>query len=328
MKTITKQILFLICILISALHLQSKNSILQENKITTFENIDSVASWSTNVKVNYVTINNSSIRYLTSGEGDPMILIHSVRTRSDFFQKLIPELSKQYKIYAIDLPGHGGSDIPKGKYDEAFFRDYVSQFIDALQLKNTTIVGESIGATLALTIAANDSLNNIKQVFAINPADYKVGIKRSSLLARIVFTSCEIPGINLVASNAENNLILKRIMRGGLYNKDAIPSDLFKLVAKTRKHKGFGRFFRAFSKHYSSWIKAREMYSNIKIPVTLIYGDHDWSHLEEREANKNIIKNSSLNTLKNTGHFASVDNPNEVLEIILDNKINTSLKTK
>ncbi len=50
---------------------------------------------------------------------------------------------------------------------------------------------------------------------------------------------------------------------------------------------------------WRSWAKARERYSAVKAPVTLIYGDKDWSRVPERERTKAAFSNARLFTLKN-----------------------------
>ena len=54
------------------------------------------------------------------------------RTQLDLFEKVIPELSKHFTVYALDYPGHGYSDIPKARYDAAFFTETVEGFLDQL----------------------------------------------------------------------------------------------------------------------------------------------------------------------------------------------------
>jgi pimeloyl-ACP methyl ester carboxylesterase len=49
----------------------------------------------------------------------------------------------------------------------------------------------------------------------------------------------------------------------------------------------------------------------------MVDADKDWSHIPERERTKAALKNARLFTLKNTGHFSSVENTQEVARIIL-----------
>jgi pimeloyl-ACP methyl ester carboxylesterase len=87
------------------------------------------------------------------GSGPPLVLLHTIRTQLDYFQELIPALSRHYEVYALDLPGHGHSSILPTEYTEPLFRSSVSEFVTKLNLHNVTLVGESIGGVLALTVS-------------------------------------------------------------------------------------------------------------------------------------------------------------------------------
>jgi pimeloyl-ACP methyl ester carboxylesterase len=49
------------------------------------------------------------------------------------------------------------------------------------------------------------------------------------------------------------------------------------------------------------------------------YGDHDWSRMPEREANLALLRGSRSISLPDTGHFAALEQPARVAEILLDN---------
>ena len=45
------------------------------------------------------------LRYQKSGDGPPLVLMHTIRTQLEYFRSLAPVLAKSYTVYAIDLPG-------------------------------------------------------------------------------------------------------------------------------------------------------------------------------------------------------------------------------
>ncbi|MGH9680613.1 MAG: alpha/beta fold hydrolase, partial [Candidatus Acidiferrales bacterium] len=54
-------------------------------------------------------VNGTAIRYLVSGEGDPVVLLHGYAQTSHMWRPLIPELAKTHKVIAPDLRGFGES---------------------------------------------------------------------------------------------------------------------------------------------------------------------------------------------------------------------------
>jgi pimeloyl-ACP methyl ester carboxylesterase len=84
-----------------------------------------------------------------------LVLLHTVRTQAEHFRHLIPLVQQRYTVYALDLPGMGYSQIvPGASYDEPAMRAAVKSLITQLDLRDVTLLGESMGATLALTTAA------------------------------------------------------------------------------------------------------------------------------------------------------------------------------
>ncbi len=49
----------------------------------------------------------SKLRYLRDGQGPPLLLLHTVRTQLDIFQRVFPLLVKNFAVYALDYPGFG-----------------------------------------------------------------------------------------------------------------------------------------------------------------------------------------------------------------------------
>src|SRR5580765_5099141 len=104
------------------------------------------------------------LRYLTGGTGAPLVLLHTVRTQAEHFRHVIPLVQQRYTVYALDLPGMGYSQIvPGASYDEAAMRAAVKRLVTQLDLRDVTILGESMGAVLALTAAA-DLPDRVKRV--------------------------------------------------------------------------------------------------------------------------------------------------------------------
>jgi hypothetical protein len=52
--------------------------------------------------------------------------------------------------------------------------------------------------------------------------------------------------------------------------------------------------------------------------VTLVYGERDWSRPPEREANLALLRGARSITLADTGHFAALEQPARVAEILLE----------
>ena len=263
-----------------------------------------------------------SLRFQKIGSGPPLLLIHTIRTQLEYFRSLAPLLATSYTVYAIDLPGHGHSPIdPSASFDEPYFRQAVIRFIEELNLSSVTVVGESIGGTLALTVAAALP-QRVKRVYAINPYDYETrygdGIRRGNWFANFIIGSLQIPVLGAMNASLENKMVLGKIMGGGYHDPRKLPADLLAEFDEVAHRPGYKRIARKVLAGWPSWSKARDYYGQISAPVTLIYGDSDWSRPNERERTRSLIPASQMVTLKNTGHFSAVENPSELARVIME----------
>lgn len=262
-----------------------------------------------------------SVRFQKSGSGPPLLLIHTIRTQLEYFRSLAPLLATSHTVYAIDLPGHGHSPIdPRASFDEPYFRQAVIRFIEELNLSALTVVGESIGGALALTVAAAVPAR-VKRVYAINPYDYETrygdGIRRGNWFSNFIIGSLQIPVLGAMNASLENKMVLGKIMGGGYHDPRKLPADLLAEFDEVAHRPGYKRIARKVLAGWQSWSKARDYYRQISAPVTLIYGDSDWSRPNERERTRSLIPASQMVTLKNTGHFSAVENPSELGRVIL-----------
>ena len=54
--------------------------------------------WAPDIPIRYVTLNGTKLRYIVTGQGPALVLLHTLRTQLDMFQKVIPELAKRFQV--------------------------------------------------------------------------------------------------------------------------------------------------------------------------------------------------------------------------------------
>ncbi|MFI7149003.1 alpha/beta fold hydrolase [Nonomuraea sp. NPDC050022] len=257
-----------------------------------------------------------ALRYLKAGTGAPLVLLHTVRTQAEHFRVLIPLISGQYTVYALDLPGMGYSEIvPGASYQEPAMRAGVERLLTELDLHDVTLVGESMGAVLALTAAA-DLPERVRRVVAVNTYDFRGGIARSSLLARVVVGGVLAPGVGPVVAGVEPKPVLRRVLQGGLVDKSALRADYVDELLQVGGRPGYPTVARAVYQSLPSLIAARARYSAVKAPIHLLYGDKDWSRRSDREANKKLLPAAEFTQVPGAGHFIALERPEVVADLL------------
>jgi pimeloyl-ACP methyl ester carboxylesterase len=110
------------------------------------------------------------LAYFEAGSGPDVLLIHgALVTSHDMVASLMEPLAAHFHVVAVDRPGHGRSTRPRGAGSLAAQAAPISEGAAALGLERPVLVGQSLGAAVAVQMAL-DSPGDIGGVVAIAPA--------------------------------------------------------------------------------------------------------------------------------------------------------------
>ena len=265
----------------------------------------------------FTRLDGSRLRYYTAGTGPPLVLMHTVRTQLDYFQRVIPLLWDHYTVYALDLPGMGWSDIvPGARYEEPQLRAAVVECVRGLNLYGVTLAGESLGAALALS-ASIDLKDRVSRVVAFNTYDYPGGLERGNWLARFIISSVRMPGLGPLFAGLEPLPIMRAVLLGGYADKTKLPEDFVVELLRSGRRKGYPRVARGIYRSLKSFIRARDRYPQVSAPATLVYSERDWSRPTERNRVASALADVQRITVPGAGHFSALERPDEMARILL-----------
>jgi pimeloyl-ACP methyl ester carboxylesterase len=273
--------------------------------------------WGPDIVVQTVSLGSVQVRYLKTGSGPNIVLLHTLRTQLDIFQKIIPELARHFTVYAYDYPGHGWSDIPRADYAPEDFYRWTGAFLDTVGIEQATVVGISIGGTIALVLAARGHAR-VARVISINPYDYwpAGGIRHSSLTARLILGPAGVPVLGATLMRLRNRFVSDRIMEGGVASADALSPQLKKELYDVGARPAHYQGFLSLLSNERRWPEARKEYARIRMPTLLVYGDLDWAPSAAREQERALIPGVTMTTVGGGGHFLSLDRPDELTGLI------------
>ncbi|MBI2873035.1 MAG: alpha/beta fold hydrolase [Chloroflexi bacterium] len=118
----------------------------------------------------YVAIDGVRVHYVQEGSGTPVVLVHGLGASVVAWSANIGILAQKHAVYALDLPGQGGSEKPSDlDYDLACGVRMVVGFMDALGLSTAALVGNSMGGMVALRLAA-DFPERVSHLVLVSPA--------------------------------------------------------------------------------------------------------------------------------------------------------------
>ncbi len=94
-----------------------------------------------------------SVTFSDTGKGRVVVLLHGFLGSHQIWENTILELSKSYRVIAIDLPGHGSTDCFGYVHTMDLLAKCVKEVMDSLRLKKYVIVGHSMGGYVGLAFA-------------------------------------------------------------------------------------------------------------------------------------------------------------------------------
>lgn len=102
-----------------------------------------------------VEINGSTVNYVEGPDnGPPLLLIHGQVMSWKSYNRVLPALSRDFHVFAVDVYGHGGSDHVPEKYTANALAEDVRQFIEEVIGEPVIVSGHSSGGLVAANLAA------------------------------------------------------------------------------------------------------------------------------------------------------------------------------
>ena len=92
----------------------------------------------------------ANLRYQDVGNGDVIVLLHGYLETLKVWQEFTIELSKNFRVIALDLPGHGKSEITEEVQTMDSMADQIKLMLDHLDIKKCFMVGHSMGGYVTL----------------------------------------------------------------------------------------------------------------------------------------------------------------------------------
>jgi pimeloyl-ACP methyl ester carboxylesterase len=103
-----------------------------------------------------VSLNGTELHYVSAGtSGSPVLLVHGFPETWWTFRKLIPLLSEQHRVFAVDLRGFGDSATATPEHDSATAAQDVVDLIEALDVGPVHLTGQDISGSTTFRVAAN-----------------------------------------------------------------------------------------------------------------------------------------------------------------------------
>ena len=103
-------------------------------------------------EIHRIKVGGLSIGYRQAGTGRPLVLLHGAFEDNRTWGRQLADLSDEFTVIALDLPGCGSSDDPPPSWTTADYGDHLGDILNALGLLRPTVLGLSFGSVYALAL--------------------------------------------------------------------------------------------------------------------------------------------------------------------------------
>lgn len=236
-----------------------------------------------------IKINDIDLNYIEYGEGEKnLIFLHGWGQNIQMMKPLADYYHKEYKIYILDLPGHGSSSEPTFAYTVDDFVDVLRKFITNKKIKNPTLIGHSFGGKVSLLYASK--YNDVDKLIML-ACSFKKEIEKLSFKTKMLKFAKKIPGLNKF-----ENFAKKHIGSADYKNASGVMRDV--LVNAVNQD-------------------IREDIKKIDADTLLIWGDNDQAvSIESAHELDGLLKNSGLVVFPNCTHYAYLENLGQTVSVI------------
>jgi pimeloyl-ACP methyl ester carboxylesterase len=252
--------------------------------------------------------------YHRAGAGPPLVLLHGIGSRWQVWEPVLPLLTDQRDVIALDLPGFGASPMPPTGTPAgvASLTALVGEFLGQLALEQPHVAGNSLGGWISLELAKQ---GRVRSAAGLSPAGFFND--REALYARATLRATATMA-RLVAPHADTVLRPKAMRVAGFGHLVAKPTRIPPADAADT--------VRALA--YAPWFNdtlATAVYDRftggeqITVPVTIAWGEKDRLLLPRQAARaKRAIPNARIVTLAGCGHVPTYDGPERVAAVLLE----------
>ena len=258
-------------------------------------------------KVAKAKVNGVEISYARWGrEGDiPIMLVHGWTGFKELWKDFAPKLAEEgFDVVALDLRGHGDSEKPICEYTHEVFSTDILELAKYLGWEGGyTLLGQSMGGYLVCDYA----LRFPETLTKLITSNTSVNLGRNfmiKLLWKII--------IRMYRKNPEKTM---RKMAPTFFTKPVsqeVIDDLAEMTIKTAPHAGLSAI------HYCMTRNLEPELYKIKVPTLVISSEHDSKLLKKATLKiHELIPNSKLVDIPDTGHLPFIENPKAFLEAIV-----------
>ena len=255
---------------------------------------------------------------------ETMVVLHGYPTSSYDYYKVLPELSKHYRVIVHDHLGFGFSDKPLNySYSLLDQADLALQLWQLLGVKKVHLLAHDYGTSVATEIIARNNNNELTiEIENLTLCNGSMHIELSQL--RTIQKLLKNKWLGKYVAKLTTYAIFSKNLRNVYFDKTKVSNnelkDMWMQLEYNEGRKVIHKLSQYINERYTYWNRWIGALKETNLQTNIVWAKNDpvavpaIARLIATE-----ISNNKLFWIENTGHFPMLENPDEWLNCILKN---------
>jgi pimeloyl-ACP methyl ester carboxylesterase len=268
----------------------------------------------------FLELHGDRVAYRDAGQGKVLLLIHGMAGSSATWRAVLPQLSKKYRVVAPDLLGHGESAKPRGDYSLGAFAVWLRDFLDELGITRATVVGQSLGGGVAMQFVYQHP-DYCERLVLISSGGLGPDVGLILRLLSAPGAEFVLPIIAPKPVLTAGNKVKSWLTSAGIQSpRGAELWSAYSSLSDRQTRQSFLRTLRSVVDYRGQAVSAlNRLQLRSELPVMAIWGEKDnIIPVDHAYAAQAAREDSRLEVLLGVGHFAQVEAPTKVVDLIED----------
>jgi pimeloyl-ACP methyl ester carboxylesterase len=264
------------------------------------------------LQARFVTVDGVRVRYVRQGHGTPVVLLHGFVSSIYSWKEVLPALSREHEVLAIDLPPFGASGIP-ATFDPSLYERVVPAVLDDAGLARASVVGNSLGGAVAIMTAVRNP-TRVDRLGLLDSAGFNFAPERRPWLLRVMGSPLLAPMIGKLPVRRELvTLGLRQVLHDDRYATaeriDEYLAPLLRPGAMAAAHALLGG---------RQTLGFPDIVREVKVPTLVIWGAEDtWIPASDAALFEQHIPGTRVVVLPGCGHIPQEECAEAVLAPLL-----------
>jgi pimeloyl-ACP methyl ester carboxylesterase len=270
------------------------------------------------IPIKTVLVHDQHIAYLDVGTGPPVILIHGFGGSMWQWEHQQHALSQHFRVLTLDLPGAGLSDKPEIDYRPDQMLDFFVGFMDAVKIPQATLVGNSMGAGLAIGMALTHPAH-VRKLVLIDGLPPRVLEKLTSPSVKRALETSAPSWLVSFGNWLFGGLVIESVLKEIVYDPALLTPAVIERSNRNRQRPGLIKPIMTVRDNLPLWESGfATRLGDITHPTLVIWGDEDRVFpIVVGEELHQTIKGSRFARIPNAGHIPQWEQPDPVNQALI-----------